>query len=60
MVAAGRKGTQSTILLMLADVHRMAGRIDEARSCLLRARAAPGPYQGLLVDLANRRQQALS
>ena len=55
MVAAGHRGTQSTILLMLADVHRLAGRTDEARSALLQARESPGPYRGLFVDLVDRR-----
>jgi hypothetical protein len=59
MVADGRKGTQSTILLLLADIHRLAGRLDDARACLLRARETPGPYQGLLVDLADRRYHDL-
>jgi hypothetical protein len=60
MVAAGRQATQSTILVMLAEVYRLAGRLDEARASLLRAREAPGPYRGLLVDLVDRRLSDLS
>jgi hypothetical protein len=60
MVAARRQSTQSTVLLMLADAYRLAGRPEEARAALLRAREAPGPYRGLLVDLADRRLSDLS
>ena len=55
MIAGQRRSTQSTILLMLADVYGLAGRTDEARAALVRARERPGPYQGLFVDLVDRR-----
>ena len=59
MVVAEHRSTQSTILMMLADVYRLAGRTDEARSALLRARKSPGPYRGLFVDLVDRRLSEL-
>lgn len=40
---------------MLADVHRRAGQPAAARDALLRARANPGPYRGLMVDLLDAR-----
>ncbi|WP_392545292.1 BTAD domain-containing putative transcriptional regulator [Oryzobacter telluris] len=59
MLAAGRHGTHSTMLLLLGDVHAAQGRVDEARETFLRARARPGPYRGLVVDLIDRRLNAL-
>ena len=51
--AQGRRGTESVLLLLLADVHALEGRFDLARSCLLRVREVPGPYLGMVVDLVD-------
>jgi hypothetical protein len=53
--AAGRRGNRSTLLLLLADLYALEGRPDAAREALLRARATPGPYAGLVVDLVDER-----
>ena len=55
IVEAGHLGNESVLLLMLADVQRLAGRPAAARDALLRARANPGPYRGLIVDLVDER-----
>ena len=51
--------SHSIMLLLLGDVHAAHGRIDDARATFLRARAHPGPYRGLVVDLVDRRLNAL-
>ena len=51
----GRRGTESVLLLLLADVHALDGRSTEAEQCLLRVREGPGPYLGLVVDLVDER-----
>lgn len=51
----GRVGTLSAVLVMLAEVHRAAGRLDEARVCLHQARAQLGPHRGLMDDHLRRR-----
>jgi DNA-binding SARP family transcriptional activator len=59
LTEAGRGGNLSLLNLLLADVRLVQGRPDEARSALLAARARPGPYRGLMVDLIDRRLDAL-
>ena len=59
MLAAGRNGSHSTMLLLLGGIHAAHGRPDLARETFLRARARPGPYGGLVVDLVDRRLDAL-
>ncbi len=59
IVPAGRSGTESIVLLMLADAYALDGRIDDARAALLRARQNPGPYRGLVVDLLDARLAGL-
>jgi DNA-binding SARP family transcriptional activator len=57
--ATGRHGTASLLLVLLADVHALQGDTGKARECLMRARQAPGPYRGLVVDLIDRRLEQL-
>ena len=52
---AGRRGNVAVLLLMLADLFAADGRTDAARDALERARQVPGPYQGLLVELVDRK-----
>jgi hypothetical protein len=59
VVGAGRHGTASTMLLLLADLHSLGGDTSAAREALLRARRTPGPYRGLVVDLVDRKLRAL-
>jgi hypothetical protein len=56
---AGRVGNLFALFVMLAEVHRAAGQLDEARSCLQRARAHPGPFRALMVDHLDRRLREL-
>jgi DNA-binding SARP family transcriptional activator len=56
---SGRVGNASTLLLMLAELQHRAGRLEESRASLVAARANPGPYQGLLAELVDRRLAAL-
>jgi hypothetical protein len=55
IVAAGRRGNEAVLLLLLADVYALERRTDAARDALRRARLRPGPYRGLFVDLVDRR-----
>ena len=55
IVRAGRLGNEGILLHALADVYALDGRVDEARSALLRARQNPGPYRGMVVDLVDAR-----
>ena len=55
IVPAGRSGTESIVLLMLADAYALDGRIDDARTALLRARQNPGPYRGMILDRVDAR-----
>ncbi|HEX2804539.1 MAG TPA: hypothetical protein VHN80_00020 [Kineosporiaceae bacterium] len=50
-----RMGNESILRLLLADVYALDGRIDAARSALLRARQNPGPYRGLFVAMLDER-----
>jgi hypothetical protein len=56
---AGRVGTLSAVLIMLAEVHRAAGHLEEARACLQQASTQPGPHRGLMADHLRRRLQQL-
>jgi len=59
MLRAGRKGTASTMLALLGDVHATLGDPDLARQTYLRARQDPGPYRELFVGLIDRKLAAL-
>ncbi len=59
MRVAGRHGTASLLLVLLADVHTLRSDTDAARECLRRARQAPGPYRGLAVDVIDRKLNQL-
>jgi hypothetical protein len=59
MLAAGRHGTHSTMLLLLGDVQAVQGQVERARDTLIQARNGPGPYRGLFVDLIDRRLASL-
>jgi hypothetical protein len=56
---AGRVGNVSAILVMLAEAHRAAGHVEEARSCLQRAQEQPGPHRALMDDHLRRRLRHL-
>ena len=53
--AAGRRGNVGVLLLMLADLLAADGRKDDARHALRRAREEPGPYDGLVIDVIDRK-----
>jgi DNA-binding SARP family transcriptional activator len=55
IVPAGHLGNEAILLLLLADAYALEGRLDEARTALLRARRNPGPYRGLLLDVLDAR-----
>ncbi|HYO41195.1 MAG TPA: BTAD domain-containing putative transcriptional regulator [Nocardioidaceae bacterium] len=59
IVAQGRRGNESILSIMLADVYRLEGRMDDARRALLRARENPDSYRGLTVDLIDKRLRQL-
>jgi hypothetical protein len=59
MLRAGRRGTASTMLALLGDVHAALGDADLARQTYLRARQDPGPYRELFVGLVDRKLAAL-
>ena len=59
MLAAGRHGSHSTMLLLLGDIHAALGQLEDARETFLSAQVHPGPYRGLVVDLVDRRLNAL-
>jgi hypothetical protein len=56
---AGRLGNLSAMLVMLAEAHRAAGEVDEARACLQDARSRPGPYRSLMTEHLDRRLREL-
>ncbi len=58
--AAGRRGNVGVLLLMLADLYAADGRDDDARKALHRAREEPGPYQGLVIDVIDRKLSHLA
>ena len=60
MLAAGRNGSHSTMLLLLGEHPRGTRSIRTwpARRSFVHARG-PGPYRGLVVDLVDRRLNAL-
>ena len=58
--AAGRRGNVGVLLLMLADLYAADGRDDDARTALHRAREEPGPYQGLVIDVIDRKLSHLA
>ena len=58
-MAEGHRGNESTLLLMLADVYALDGRVEEARQHLRQARDHPGPYRGLMKDIVDARLRDL-
>ena len=59
MLAADRHGNESLLSLMAADLYSQSGHPSLARITLERAREVPGPYQGPMVDVIDRRLGAL-
>jgi hypothetical protein len=55
VVDAGLGGSTAVVLCMLGDVRVRAGDMEGARAAYGRARADPGPYRQLMVDLLDRR-----
>jgi tetratricopeptide (TPR) repeat protein len=55
----GRVGNVSAVLVMLAEVRRAAGQLEEARACLQQAVAEPGPYRAVMTDHLRRRLHQL-
>jgi hypothetical protein len=60
VVSVGHRGTEAALLIMLADVQALGGRVDLAGASLARARQRPGPYRGLVLDVVDRRVRALA
>lgn len=60
LASAGRLGSSSTLSLLLADLHVIGGRVDEAERILDGASNDPGPYQDLFVaHVVERRRRLL-
>jgi hypothetical protein len=60
LAAADRHGNQSIMSLMAADLYARAGEEERARSKLEHALRVPGPYQGMMTDVIERRLAALA
>ena len=58
--AAGRLGNEGLLLILLADLYGAQERFDAAREALVLARANPGPYRGLVVDVLDARLRDLA
>jgi hypothetical protein len=58
--AAGRLGNEGLLLILLADLYAAQERFDAAREALVLARANPGPYRGLVVDVLDARLRDLA
>jgi hypothetical protein len=59
-LAADRRGNESLLCLMAADLYSRAGQRTLARTALERAREVPGPYRGRMVAVIDRRLGALA
>jgi DNA-binding SARP family transcriptional activator/DNA polymerase III delta prime subunit len=57
---AGHLGNESILALLLADGLVLEGRIDQARTALLRARRNPGPYRAMVVEVVDGRLARLA